>query len=157
MKQHAEPADRPQPALPGRFNQPRRQRNINNIGDHSGGAERREIQLKRRLPGHAERRRVDEQVGLRETAGQFAPGHGARPTAKVDRQRLGPLGGAIGHHDPFETARHQGADDCTRRATGPEDDRRPGRRPPFRRLDVETVEKAGDIGVVAAQRAVVAP
>ena len=94
------------------------------------GLHRREVDRQRPLPGHAERRRIDEEIGAREPMRQLAPGGRGRPAAEARRQRLGALGRAVDDGDALEAVGKQGVDDRARRAAGAQHDGGPGRAPP---------------------------
>ncbi len=63
----------------------------------------------------------------------------------------------IDDNEFLDFTRQQTADHSPRRAAGAEHDRNVGGRAPIRRLLVEIGEKAGDIGIVAPERAAFPP
>ena len=101
---------------------------------------------------------VDQQIGVRQQLRQRAPGRAiASPRAELRGETLGALERAIDDDDLLDPGRNQPLNDGARRAAGAKHDGAARPAAPFRRLLVEIGEKAGDIGIVAAQLAVVAP
>ncbi len=90
MQQHAEPVGGGKPARAGGRQQRGFQRRIDQIGDHGVRVQRREIDLERRLPGHAERGGVDQQAGAGQQMRQRRQCAGCTAGAEALAQRLAP-------------------------------------------------------------------
>ena len=138
------------------FRSPVSKRHVDNVVDDRLRLQRSQIDLERRLPDHAEARRVDEQVGIAHQRWQLVEplaGHAfSEMRGKRFRLRHGPV--AQGHLEP---ATAKPVDGRTRGATRSEDHRAPGSALPSGRQLVEIADEADGIGVAADQRILLPP
>ena len=79
MQEHAEAVDRCEPARSCLREERRLERNIHQVGDQGAFRQRREVDGERRLSGHAQRRRVDEEPRPHEQRGQLVPSYRPLP------------------------------------------------------------------------------
>ena len=145
--QHLQPVDRLQPARLGLRQQRRDQRGVDDVVHDRLLRKRRQVEVERRLPLHAERAGVDEQRGGRQRRGerQRAP---LEPEPRQQRrplQRRAVEDGDLAHPDP-----RQGEQDRARRTPRADDDDGLASKVQVMQRGIE----AGSIGVGAQQHAV---
>src|SRR5579862_1356349 len=104
MQQHAEPVGGTQAAGFRRTDQWRAHRHINQIGDHGVTGQPPHIGRKFRLPGHAERRRIDEQRRAAELIVQFVPARDPHTVAETPAQGVGPARRPVDDDDALRAA-----------------------------------------------------
>src|SRR6476660_7506972 len=104
MRQHAEPVGSAQIPRAGGLEQAGFERRIDKIGDHGARNKRREVELKRRLPRHAERGGVHEQLALAEPAVRIPPVYGFYAAPELGAQSFRAVEGSVDDADALNLA-----------------------------------------------------
>ncbi len=154
VQQHAEPVDVAQALLARGQHQVGDQRIVDQFRHHQG-RRAAQVDLERRLAGHAERRGVDQKPGAAEQAGGLVPAGRIDLGAELLLQRFDAFRRAVDDVDALDLARDQRIDHGARGAAGAEHHRALQPAVPARRGGVEIGEKALDVAVGRAQRVVV--
>ena len=155
MEQHAEAIDQRIAAPPGGDQQRRLERRIDDIGDQGLGRQGREIEIERRLAGHAQARRVDQQDGPGEDLAPRHPGLHRNPRAVHDGQGLGPIRRAVDEADFGRAGLEQPVADRPRRTARADDSGGTGCRRPGGRAVAQVFHETEGIRIVAGKAAVV--
>ncbi len=155
MQQHAEPVGDLQSAAARGGQQRRLQRHIDEIGDHGGGRQQADVDRKRRLAMHAERRGIHQQARARQHLADRLPGDRMH-VAELVGQRAGAIERSVGQMHALDAALEQSEHHRARRAAGAQH-QRVGGLVPSGCAGVEIVDEALDVGVGRAQFAVLVP
>src|SRR5579863_7855448 len=157
MHQHAEPVGGAQFAPPRRPQQRRYERHIDKLGDEGVTGQPPNVESELRLPGHAERRRVDDKRRIVERGIAFVPADRMDAGAEALMQGLGAALGPVGDNDTVDAAVEQRVNHRARRAAGAEHDGFPLPVIPTGRASVEIVQKTFDVAIGRTQHVVVEP
>ena len=144
-------------ALPRGSQQRGFERHIDDVGDNRARRQLREVDVERRLAGHAERGGVDQDPGLTLHGIALAPGmdrDARRRGRQIIRDALDARARAIDDADLLDFHLDQRRNNCAGRAAGAEDDCRPCRGFPIRCPLTQIFAEAEYVGVAAFEAAV---
>ena len=156
MQQHAEAVDGPVAARTGSGEQWGFQRHVDHVAHDGVALQRGEIDRKRRLPDHAERRAVDEEIGGGQQARQRLGAIGVNPGPETGREIVRALGGPVGDGH-VEAARDESVDRRSCGASRADDHGVRLRDVPPGRAVVEAGDEAVDVRIAADKRRALEP